>query len=192
MSGSNHDLANADRPLPGVLSPWLARIPRVVRAAACYLMAHVFVLFLLPWSAYVLAERFLPWQIDIGWGRVAGWILLGACWLGYTISSVILVRRGEGAYIEFDPPAKFVASGPFRWCRNPIAGCILGMILGEALAFSSTGIFLLWLLVALPLAHLQVVVLEEPRLKKRFGHPYLDYLERVPRWLPRPPRREAP
>jgi protein-S-isoprenylcysteine O-methyltransferase Ste14 len=80
-----------------------------------------------------------------------------------------------------------VATGPFQWCRNPIAGSVVGMVLGEALALSSVGILLLFV-VAIPLAHMQVVLLEEPLLEKRFGSAYNDYRARVPRWLPRPPR----
>jgi protein-S-isoprenylcysteine O-methyltransferase Ste14 len=57
---------------------------------------------------------------------------------------------------------------------------------GEAIAFSSVGIFLLFL-VSVPAAHLQVVLLEEPLLKKRFGQAYEAYLAEVPRWLPRRP-----
>jgi protein-S-isoprenylcysteine O-methyltransferase Ste14 len=109
----------------------------------------------------------------------------------YATASLLLSRHGRGAYVEFDPPREFVAVGPFQWCRNPIAGSLLGMLLGEALAFSSTGIFLLFL-VALPLAQLQVVCLEEPLLRKRFGQAYEEYVRRVPRWLPGTPRRAGP
>jgi protein-S-isoprenylcysteine O-methyltransferase Ste14 len=62
------------------------------------------------------------------------------------------------------------------------------MLLGEALFFSSTGIFLLFAAAAI-VAHLQAVCLEEPLLRKRYGQSYTDYLARVPRWIPRPPRK---
>jgi len=189
MADSNRDVPDATPTPRGTFSSRLERIPLLVRAAAYYAALHVFVLLLLAWLAHVLAARYVPWQIEIGWGRAVGWVVFGICWLGYTFTSVLLIRRGRGGYIEFDPPKKFVATGPFGWCRNPIVASVLGMILGEALAFSSTGIFLL-LLVGLPLAHLQVVLLEEPRLEKRFGQAYVDYRRRVPRWIPRPPRRK--
>ena len=97
------------------------------------------------------------------------------------------MSRGRGAYVEFDPPRQFVATGPFRYCRNPIAACVLGMILGEAIGLSSSGVLILFLL-GLPIAHAQVVFLEEPLLSKRFGAEYQQYLSRVPRWIPRPVR----
>jgi len=169
----------------------LRRIPLPVRGAAYYVCFLAFLLVLLPWVAHRLAERLAPWRLELGRGRAAGWVMLAAGWLLYTIASVVLMRRGGGAYVEFDPPQRFVTAGPYRWCRNPIAACVLAMLLGEALAFSSLGILLLALAAAL-LAHLQIVLLEEPLLRKRFGQAYLDYLARVPRWIPRPPRGAPP
>ncbi|MFQ5806914.1 MAG: methyltransferase family protein [Phycisphaerae bacterium] len=193
MAGTNHDVADATPARRGALSALLARIPLSVRAVVYYVIFFVaFILILVPWLAHLLGARFLPatWQIEIGWGRGVGWLIFAIFYVAYTLSSLVLMRRGRGAYVEFDPPKELVATGPFRWCRNPIAACVLGMILGEALAFCSTGIFLLFL-VGLPLAHLQVVLLEEPRLEKRFGQTYIDYRARVPRWIPRPPREQS-
>jgi len=169
----------------------LDRIPLPVRMlvyGVCFLSV---VLGGLPWLAYRV-DAYLPaWHVEIGWWRAAGVGLSLIFFVTYVWSSYLLSRRGRGAYVEFDPPKEFVASGPFRWVRNPIAGSLVGMVLGEALAFSSTGILLLFV-IALPLAHCQVVFLEEPLLRKRFGQTYVDYLARVPRWLPRRPREDRP
>jgi len=191
MAGTKREVADARSATRGALSQVLQRIPPPVRAVVYYFSFLAFILVLVPWLAHVLGRRFLPWQLEIGWVRTVGWVLFGVFYLLYTASSLVLVRRGRGAYVEFDPPQDFVATGPFRWCRNPIAACVLGMIFGEALAFSSTGILILFL-VGLPLAHLQVVFLEEPLLVKRFGQTYLDYRARVPRWIPRRPRGGSP
>jgi protein-S-isoprenylcysteine O-methyltransferase Ste14 len=102
----------------------------------------------------------------------------------------VLTRYGRGAYVEFDPPKQFVATGPYRWVRNPVAACVVAALLAEAIALSSTGIFLLFV-AAMGLAHAQVVLMEEPLLKKRFGQDYIDYLSRVPRWIPRRPTASA-
>ncbi len=34
-------------------------------------------------------------------------------------------------------------------------------------------------------AHLFVTIYEEPHLRKKFGKTYTDYLQSVPRWIPR-------
>ncbi len=190
MAGTKREVADARSATRGALSQVLQRIPLPVRTVVYYFSFLAFILVLVPWLAHVLGRRFLPWQLEIGWVRVGGGVVFGIFYLLYTGSSLVLVRRGRGAYVEFDPPKDFVATGPFRWCRNPIAACVLGMIFGEALAFSSTGIFILFM-VGLPLAHLQVVLLEEPLLVTRFGQTYLDYRARVPRWIPRRPRGDS-
>ena len=118
---------------------------------------------------------------------LAGAAVFAAFLFIYLRTSVLLSRQGRGAYVEFDPPAELVTDGPFRWCRNPIAGCVVGMIWGLAFALSSTGVLLL-ALIAVPLAHVQVVALEEPLLRKRFGSAYEQYMYQVPRWIPRRPR----
>lgn len=187
MTGTKREVADPRSVTRSASPRRLERIPLPARTVFYYAFFLAFILILVPWLAHGLGQRFVPWHVEIGWGRIVGWILFGISFLAYTGSSWVLTRRGRGAYVEFDPPKEFVASGPFRWCRNPIAACVLGMIAGEALAFSSVGILLLFL-VGLPLAHLQVVLLEEPLLEKRFGQAYRDYRARVPRWIPRPPR----
>jgi protein-S-isoprenylcysteine O-methyltransferase Ste14 len=190
MTGTKRDAVDARCTTPGALRRLRERIPLPVRTAFYYVFFLGFILILMPWLAHTLGKRFVPWSIEIGWGRVVGWVVFGVSYVIYTGASLVLTRRGRGAYVEFDPPKEFVATGPYRWCRNPIAACVLGMILGEAAAFSSVGIFALFL-VGLPLAHLQVVLLEEPLLEKRFGQTYRDYRARVPRWIPRPPREDS-
>jgi len=144
----------------------------------------------LPWLAYRL-DVFVPsWHVEIGWYRLIGVVVFAIAFSIYLYASFVLTRIGRGAYVEFDPPKEFVAVGPFRWCRNPIAGTLVLTVLGEAIALSSTGI-LLWVLVGIPLAHIQVVFLEEPLLRKRFGQAYIDYVNRVPRWIPRVPEKRS-
>lgn len=120
--------------------------------------------------------------------QVCGAILFGLGLLGYAVSSLWLVIIGKGPFVEFDPPKEFVATGPYRWMRNPIAAMLLLTVLGEAVFFGSPGILTLFVL-GMPLAQLQVTQIEEPRLRKRFGKSYEEYCRTVPRWLPRKPNR---
>lgn len=164
----------------------LERIPLAIRMGFYSFFFLGLVLVALPWLCYRLDVALPAWHMEIGWWRLAGVPVFLGFLAAYVYCSYELTSRGRGAYVEFDPPSKFVAEGPYRWVRNPVAACVVGMVLGEAVAFSSTGIFLLFLS-GIPLAHLQVVFIEEPRLRKRFGPTYEEYLHRVPRWIPRRP-----
>jgi len=104
----------------------------------------------------------------------------------YLACSAWLIFHGRGPHVEFDPPRHFVATGPYRWVRNPVVITLLIAVLGEAVYLASPGIALL-LLMGMPIAHLQVTRLEEPLLRERFGQSYLDYCASVSRWLPHPP-----
>lgn len=83
-----------------------------------------------------------------------------------------------------------VASGPYRWVRNPIHLAALLVVVGEA-----------WLFLSLPLLvyaacmgitfHLFVTGYEEPTLSRRFGETCLRYRRQVPRWLPQAPTRNS-
>lgn len=146
------------------------------------------VLVVLPAAARRFDGLVPDWHIEIGGWRWAGALVLAGGLGLYVHAAWTLVQHGRGAYVEFDPPRELVTAGPFRHCRNPIALGLLGMLLGEAIAFSSTGILLLFVL-ATCLAVVQVRWLEEPLLRRRFGQAYEEYCQRVPRWLPRPWRR---
>jgi protein-S-isoprenylcysteine O-methyltransferase Ste14 len=58
------------------------------------------------------------------------------------------------------------------------------IIAGEALLLEAS-IILAYAAALWGALHVLVVVLEEPRLRRRFGRSYAVYCERVPRWLPR-------
>ncbi len=110
----------------------------------------------------------------------AGALLAGAC-------IATFVTRGRGTPAPFDPPREFVASGPYRWVRNPMYVGAAAVILRAGLVVSSPAIVLLapaFLLVM----HLVVVLHEEPALADRFGDSYLLYRSSVHRWLIRKPR----
>lgn len=110
--------------------------------------------------------------------------------VGYLVCSLWLVIFGKGPFVEFDPPTQFVATGPYRWMRNPVAAFLVITVLGEAIFFGSAGVLTLFLL-GFPLAQLQVTRIEEPRLRARFGDAYVDYCRRVPRWIPKRPKNDS-
>src|SRR5256886_15892316 len=86
------------------------------------------------------------------------------------------------------PPSRLVTSGPYAWTRNPIAGSHFLAVLGLAVVVGSPGAVLIVFLLGIP-ANL-IVRIEERSLERRVRAQYLAYRESVPRWIPRPPRRQ--
>jgi protein-S-isoprenylcysteine O-methyltransferase Ste14 len=112
---------------------------------------------------------------------LAGLALSGWCVL-------IFATRGRGTLAPWDPPRRFVATGPYRVVRNPMYLGVGSIVVGEAIVFGSWS--LLGYVAILGLAwHLFVVAYEEPALERRFGDAYRMYRARVPRWVPRPEAR---
>jgi protein-S-isoprenylcysteine O-methyltransferase Ste14 len=94
--------------------------------------------------------------------------------------------RGRGTPAPFDAPRAFVASGPYRFVRNPMYLGAAAVIAGAGLILRSPAILLL-ALGFLVLFHIFVILYEEPALRARFGESYARYTRAVRRWLPRLP-----
>ena len=114
-----------------------------------------------------------------------GFLLVGVAGLAWCFS---LFARARGTPNPRLPPGRLVTSGPYAWTRNPIAGSHFLAVLGVALVVGSPGAVLIVLLLGGP-ANL-LIRYEERTLESRFGAEYRTYRESVPRWIPRPPRRQ--
>lgn len=121
---------------------------------------------------------YLPfWTGFIG----AAFFALGAV---VALSCVVsFVVRGKGTPAPFDPPRRVVATGPYRFMRNPMyLGAIL-LLSGFGLYARSPSVLGLAACAAL-IAHLLVVFYEEPDLERRFGESYAAYRRATNRWIP--------
>lgn len=122
-------------------------------------------------------------QTPAGLAVIGGAISIGG--LSLVVATIrLFVLRGNGTIMPWDPTRTLVDVGPYRHVRNPM---ILGVLLteiGEAIAFSSQGIAVLAGLF-FAINSVYFVCSEEPGLEKRFGQEYIDYKQRVPRWIPR-------
>jgi len=122
-----------------------------------------------------------PWLAPIGVVlMVAGAALVLAC-------LAVFVVRGRGTPAPFDAPRAFVASGPYRWVRNPMYIGAFLLLLGYALCAGSVAAIGVALVLILA-AHTFVLLYEEPTLEDRFGEGYRAYKRATPRWIPHPPR----
>lgn len=124
------------------------------------------------------------------WLRPIGLAVASAGALLAALCIAAFVIRGRGTPAPFDPPRDFVATGPYRYVRNPMYMGAAAVLLGAGLAVSSPSI-LLPALAFLAIAHLFVVSYEEPTLDNKFGDSYLQYKSSVHRWLPRKPKSGA-
>ena len=142
-------------------------------------------IFLWGWAALGVRRRYegtLGFALA-GWTRFLGIAVMAVGGILACTCVATFVTRGEGTPAPFDPPRKFVAAGPYRFVRNPmyIGGFIL--LFGFGLYEQSPAIVVFtlpWLL----LAHLFVILYEEPHLRATFGAAYEEYCRSVCRWLP--------
>jgi protein-S-isoprenylcysteine O-methyltransferase Ste14 len=94
------------------------------------------------------------------------------------------LAQGRGTPAPIDPPKEMVATGFYRYVRNPMYVGVLAIIIGHFLWFGYWNL-LIYAAIVFVAFHTFVTYYEEPNLKRRFGAAYEDYLEKVPRWIPR-------
>jgi protein-S-isoprenylcysteine O-methyltransferase Ste14 len=137
---------------------------------------------------------FVPWWIThwefgqpfFGYAltRAIGIMLIVAGVPGLVDSFARFALQGLGTPAPIAPTRKLVATGLYRYVRNPMYVAVVVVILGQALLFSDWRLLsyaaLFWLI-----CHIFVVVYEEPTLERTFGAEYEDFRANVPRWIPR-------
>ena len=141
------------------------------------------------WAWLALSVR----RFDAGLGmdlparlRPFGLALAAAGALLAALCIATFLTSGRGTPAPFDPPRVFVATGPYRFVRNPMYVGGFGVLLGAGLAVSSASIVLL-AVAFLVIVHALVVLYEEPALTRTFGVSYLQYRSSVWRWRIRKP-----
>ena len=113
-----------------------------------------------------------PWGIPIlAWGYVQ-YLLVG---------NYRLPRAGGSSGMDA-MPEQIIATGPYRYTRNPMYLGHLIFMVGLALTFWSW--FAVVLLVARAIWFQRRVLHDEARLERQFGVEYSAYRGRVKRWVP--------
>jgi len=159
-----------------------------------YLLRHLLSVVLLPGTMVVLVPLWIArrYGIEPSWPRTAGGIVLAICGALLLVPGVLLFgsslqrffTSGRGTLAPWDPPARLVVSGPYRYVRNPMIAGVIFMLAALTLLLRSAphavwaGIFLLVNAIYIPL-------LEEPDLGARFGADYDRYRTHVRRFVPR-------
>jgi protein-S-isoprenylcysteine O-methyltransferase Ste14 len=161
--------------MPSLLSKSFIILRGLVYAAA----------FVWLWAWLAISVRSLDPRLPVSlslWICPIGFVLASAGALLAGICIVTFLTKGRGTPAPFDPPREFVASGPYRYIRNPMYVGGTAVMLGAGLVLSSPSIVILALVFFLTM-HLFVVLHEEPALAGRFGASYQQYKSAVHRWL---------
>ena len=96
--------------------------------------------------------------------------------------TVVFYVSGRGTLAPWSPPQRLVASGPYRFSRNPMYVGVTLILSGWGVLFWSLTLMVYSALVLLAF-HIRIIVGEEPWLKRTFGADWESYRARVPRWL---------
>lgn len=153
---------DADRP------SWIVRIPTPI-----WLFVLVIVALLLDWWLGLPAIlQYRPAGIAL--------IVLGvglSAWARRTFS-----KHGAEVFPWSESHSALVASGPFRFTRNPMYLGILVIGVGAALA---AGTWPMWLVpvVLFVLDHFVIIPFEERSMERAYGAAYRSYKARVRRWI---------
>ncbi|MFW9903640.1 MAG: methyltransferase family protein [Candidatus Thorarchaeota archaeon] len=105
--------------------------------------------------------------------------------LSLILWSSLLFAKAKGTPVPFSPPMKLVHSGPYAYIRNPIVLGYILVFLGIGFFFGSISLVLIITPFYFLLLILEIKLIEEPELEKRFGKEYQEYKERVPMFIPR-------
>ena len=131
-----------------------------------------------------------PWKANPVLSGLAVAAIGGGCLL-IDKSTRDLMSYGEGTPNPQEPATRLVTEGSYGWCRHPMFFGYDLAAFGVILLFRSSGM----LLVAFPamlLCQWRFLLREETALRRRFGAAFEEYREKVPFFLPRPPRRPRP
>ena len=116
-----------------------------------------------------------PVSLTIGVVGVLAWLALDG------LASLRFVRAGTPV-IPFKPTTALVVDGPYRFTRNPIYLGMAALYVGLAFLLG-----ILWSLLFLPFVLIAVdrliIAREEPYLERKFGQDYVEYKQRVRRWI---------
>jgi protein-S-isoprenylcysteine O-methyltransferase Ste14 len=124
------------------------------------------------------------WPVEANWpawSQWAGWVLLLAPLL-LAASAARTFQRKHTPVNPLGDVTTIVASGPFRYTRNPMYLSLMVSYIGGTFAFRLPWAIALLVPVFLAL-HFGVIRLEEQHLEATFGEPYRQYRSRVRRWL---------
>ena len=90
----------------------------------------------------------------------------------------------KGTPVPFNPPAKLVKTGPYKFARNPMVTGVFIMLFGIGFAIKSPSLICLFTPLYIWANVWELKHIEEPELQKRLGEDYVVYQQQTPMFLP--------
>ena len=133
---------------------------------------------LVAWGLSRVAPIAMPLPEAARW---AGWGIVAVALALAGVAGIQFLRARTGT-LPTSPTTAIVASGVYRFTRNPMYLAMTLALFGLGLALASP-----WFWLVAPAAVRLVTILaierEEAYLTRKFGAAYLDYKSRVRRWI---------
>ncbi len=145
---------------------------------------HPPVVFLAAFLVAVVLELIFPTRVFNALGRFGDGVGMLVAAAGFLLGAWALLafRSGGENPLPNTRTETVLASGPYRFSRNPMYVAMALVSFGMAFAFSNA-----WLLattvVALIVIRFAVIAREEKYLQAKFGGAYTEYKRKVRRWV---------
>jgi protein-S-isoprenylcysteine O-methyltransferase Ste14 len=118
------------------------------------------------------------------WMASGGIVLMVAgAILGFACFGLFAARGALSTGAHFPDPEVLITGGPYNYVRNPMSKALWTVLCGWGFYQLSPSILLFAVAMGVFL-HLFVVLVEEPKLERRFGKSFREYRRQVNRWLP--------
>ncbi|MFQ5712051.1 MAG: methyltransferase [Candidatus Geothermarchaeales archaeon] len=183
----------------------------VIAGLFCGVVVLTGTLLILAFKKKVRKNRSIGWSLSLLYWLWSGYLIFGAIivenafhplprfsqpsqwWLGGIILEIIGIAIAGWGMLELSFPTtsalkqdRLVKTGPYKYCRNPQHLGIFILFLGLSLMYNS--LFILILSITLIAWSYFQIRAEETWLLRLFGEEFEEYMESVPRYLPRPKR----
>ena len=121
-------------------------------------------------------------------------ILIGVVLLSFGLAMwaycVVSFSKAKGTPVPFNPPQELVTEGPYAWSRNPMLTGVFAFLFGIGFLLHSVSMVFVWTPGFVIFNVLELKLVEEPELERRFGETYIEYKRRVPMFIPKVTRRQ--
>ena len=140
------------------------------------------VYFLLSILLMLLVDRFIPFYKLFGEPVNYLGLILILTGVALSVWGAGTFRQADTPVKPFEQPTKLIIHGPFRFSRNPMYLGMMVVLLGIWILFGSLAPLFV-ILIFFYIISQGFIKHEEPYMEDLFGEDYLQYKQRVRRWL---------